>query len=187
MKRDLTSPFFCVTILEYLGLEVIMIDDFIEQLVKRQATPVTYAKKAGLIILTLLVIVVTIKFLPSAVIIAAGLMVWLDVFLFGRMNIEYEYVYFEGELDIDRIANQATRKRLFTINVKDMDVIAPTNAQEMLGYQHLKLIDYSTRTPGNKTYEMVVKQGAEKVRVRFEPNENILNAMKNIAPRKVVL
>ena len=113
--------------------------------------------------------------------------VGLDVFLFGRMNVEYEYVYYEGDLDIDRITNKSSRKKMFTASVKDMDVIAPTNSQELLGYQHLKVIDYSTGEAGNKTYELVTKKGSEKVRVRFEPKEEMLEAMKSIAPRKVIL
>ena len=164
-----------------------MTDNFIEQLVKRRATLGTSIKKAGLIFLTLFVIVLVLRLLPSALLLAVALTVGLDVFLFGRMNIEYEYVYYEGDLDIDRIVNKSRRKKMFSVSVKDMDVIAPTNAQELLGYQHLKVVDYSTGEAGNKTYELVTKKGSDKIRVRFEPNEKMLEAMKNIAPRKVII
>lgn len=164
-----------------------MTDNFIELLVKRRATLGTKMKKAALIVLTLVLIVVTLRFFPSALLLVAALMIGLDVFLFGRMNIEYEYVFYEGELQIDRIVNKASRKKIMAVDVKEVDVIAPTNAQELLGYQHLKMKDYSTCQPENKTYEFVIKEGSDKVRVRFEPNEKMLNAMKNIAPRKVIL
>ena len=164
-----------------------MTDNFIEQLVKRRATLGTKIKKAGLVFLTLFIIIVVLRFIPTALFLAVAITVGLDVFLFGRMNVEYEYVYYEGDLDIDRITNKSSRKKMFTASVKDMDVIAPTNSQELLGYQHLKVIDYSTGEAGNKTYELVTKKGSEKVRVRFEPKEEMLEAMKSIAPRKVIL
>lgn len=162
-------------------------DNLIEQLVKRKNTFDVLLKKVGLILATIVVSIASLMFLSSfAILIIAGVIA-LDVFLFNRMNIEYEYVFFNGSLDIDRIANKASRKRLFSTDLKEAVVVAPTGAQEVLGYQHVKAKDFSTRTPENKTYEMVVPQGSEKIRIIFEPNEEMLQAMKDIAPRKVFL
>ena len=168
-------------------MEVLEMDNLIEQLVKRKNTFDVLLKKVGLILATIVVSIASLMFLSSfAILIIAGVIA-LDVFLFNRMNIEYEYVFFNGSLDIDRIANKASRKRLFSTDLKEAVVVAPTGAQEVLGYQHVKAKDFSTRTPENKTYEMVVPQGSEKIRIIFEPNEEMLQAMKDIAPRKVFL
>ncbi len=170
-------------------MEVLEMDNLIEQLVKRNNTFDMTLKKVGLILATIVVSVVSLM-IPVvsafAILIIAG-MIALDVFLFNRMNIEYEYVFFNGSLDIDRIANKASRKRLYSTDLKEVVIVAPTGTQELLGYQHVKVKDFSTHTPGNKTYEMVVPQGAEKIRVIFEPNAEMLQAMKDLAPRKVIL
>lgn len=163
-----------------------MTEYFIEQLVKRSVTIGTTVKKVGLIALTI------IAFLISPLLSAFGplvivALIMLDIFLFKRMDIEYEYAFFNGDFDIDKVMGKESRKRLFSVNLKDVDVIAPSGSQEVLGYERLKAINYSTCTPGNKTYELVTLQGSEKVRVIFEPNEKMLNAMKDLAPRKVFL
>ncbi len=156
-----------------------------EQLVKRKNTTVTTLKKAGLI-------AITVATFPLSLI--HPLMIWLttilavvDFFLIQRMNLEFEYVYFNGDLDIDKIMNMQSRKRVFSTSIKDMEVIAPSDSVELHPYQRLKVLDYSTQNPEDKTYEMVTKFKGELVKVVFNPNEKILNGMKNMTPRKVFL
>ncbi len=160
-------------------------DYFIEQLVKRNATVGTILAKAALILVTVLSLFVMLLF-PLGIWLTIILVV-VDVFLFKRMDVEYEYSFYNGELDIDKVMAKESRKRQFSTTIKDMDLLAPTGAQELLGYQRLKAVDYSTRTAGSQTYEMVTFKGGEKVRMIFEPNEEMLNAMRDLAPRKVVL
>ena len=162
-----------------------MTEYLIEHLVKRNPTTGTYLKKAALIalpVLGLLLMPVLGMFGPIVVVI----LIMVDMYFFKRLDLEYEYVFYNGDLDIDKVMGREARKHLLSVNIKEMDVLAPTGAQEVLGYQHLKAIDYSTCTPGNRTYEMVVPKGGEKVRIIFEPNEAMLKAMKDMVPRKVI-
>ena len=109
------------------------------------------------------------------------------IVLFKRMNIEFEYVYYNGDLDIDRIVDMQSRKRIFSTNIQDMEVIAPTDSVELHPYQRLKVLDCSTKNPEDKTYELVTLFKGAMVKVIFNPNEKILNGMKNMAPRKVFI
>ena len=157
-----------------------MTEHLVEQIVKRNETRAVKVKKAILIVLTVLSVPF---FFPAITII----MLLVDVFLFGRMSVEYEYTFFEGDFAIDRVTNKATRRRMFAVKLKDVDVIAQANAPELRGYQHIKALNFSTKIKGNQTYELVAKQGSEKVRVIFEPNEKLLEEMRRIEPRKVFL
>ena len=103
------------------------------------------------------------------------------------MNLEFEYVYFNGDLDIDKIMNMQSRKRVFSSNIKEMEVIAWSGSVELQQYQRYKVLDFSTQNPDDKVYEMVTQFKGETVRVLFNPNEKILNEMKNMAPRKVFI
>ena len=161
-----------------------MAEYFIEQLVKKQATFGTYLKKAGLLLLPILGLLLT-PFLAAFGPLLVVVLVMLDVYLFKRLDLEYEYVFYNGDLDIDKVMGKEARKHLLTTSIKDAIVVAPTGAQEVLGYQHLKAINYSTCVPGNKTYELITTKGSDKVRIIFEPNEAMLKAMKDIAPKKV--
>ena len=154
-----------------------------EQLVKRTQSIATTLKKVGLIAVT-----VILAFLGMSIpllIWAAVIMIFVDVFLFKRMNVEFEYVFFNGDLDIDKIMNMQSRKKVFSTNIKEMEVIAPTGSVELHPYQRTKTLDYSTQNPEDKTYEMVTLFKGETVKVIFNPNEKIINGMKNMAPRKV--
>ena len=156
-----------------------------EQLVKRKKTAATTIKKIGLIAVTIATF--PLCFIHSLFIWLTLILFVVDFFLFKRMNLEFEYVYFNGALDIDKIMDMQSRKRVFSTNIKDMEVIAPSRSVELHPYQSLKVLDYSTQNPADSTYEMVTLFKGERVRVIFNPNEKILNGMKNIAPRKVFL
>ena len=156
-----------------------MTENVIEQLVEKNETKGTKFTKVILIALTVLSVLIVFPMLTI-------IFVFIDMFVFGRMKVEYEYTYFMGDLDIDRVTNKSTRKKVFSTNFKDVDLIAPTGAPELLGYQRLKVINCSTMTPGNQTYEMIAKKGEDKVRVVFEPNNDMLEAMHRLEPRKVI-
>ena len=156
-----------------------------EQLVKRSNTVATTLKKVGLTMAT--VVSVLLGFIHPMLVWVTVIMVVADIILFRRMNVEFEYVFFNGDLDIDKIMNMQSRKRVFSSNIKDMEVIAPTGSVELYPYQRKKMLDFSTQNPEDKTYEMVTLFKGETVRVVFNPNEKILNGMKNMAPRKVFI
>jgi hypothetical protein len=67
-----------------------------------------------------------------------------------------------------------------------MDFMAPTGAPELYRFQNLKKLDFSTKTPGNKTYTMIALHKGQKVQVIFEPNEEILKGIRDLVPRKII-
>lgn len=162
-----------------------MTDAFIEQLIEQGATKEAARKKTVLLIVTGLCAALTILIHPIFLL-ATIVMVIVDSILFKRMNLEFEYSYFNGELDVDKIMNRETRKRMFSVNVKEMDIVAPTGSDALRGYQQLKILDCSSQKADKSTYELVAMYRGEKLRMRFEPSNEMLNAMRDIAPRKVV-
>ena len=111
-------------------------------------------------------------------------LVALAVVLLKRTSLEYEYLYYAGDIDIDKIIGRQKRKRVLSTNIKDLEVLAPTGSVELQRYQDLKVLDCSTNT-GNPTYEMVVMIKGQKTRVKFEPKEQIVDGMRMYDPRKV--
>lgn len=59
-------------------------------------------------------------FFAVALVVAVGV-VALGVFLVGRQNIEHEYSFFSGELNVDRILNKSKRVPLVEFKLKDVD------------------------------------------------------------------
>ena len=54
----------------------------------------------------------------------------LDVFLFRRLDLEYEYLYVNGDLDIDKIMGKQKRKRVFSMNVNDLELLDAKQNQD---------------------------------------------------------
>ena len=155
-----------------------------EQLIKRKTTVKDTAIKFGLIALTAL------SLLFSGNIIFMLLFVVLlivDYYVLRRMDVEYEYTCFGGELDVAKVMNKQFRKEVFTTNVKeDMELIAPSDHVDLKYHQVEKTFDFSSKISEHKTYTMVTLYKGQKVKVIIEPNEKLLNNLRDTAPRKVI-
>ena len=103
-----------------------MNDFYTEQLVKRRTTGKVMFAKAGLIILTLLSLILLLK-TPFAFILTAALIA-ADIFLFRNMDLEYEYLFVNGELDVDKIIARSKRKKVFSTNLEELELLAPTGS-----------------------------------------------------------
>ena len=157
-----------------------------EQLVKQRQTSTTLLKKAGLIAVTLFTLPLTVLLQQPLLIWVTIILIAVDVFLFKRMNLEFEYVYFNGDLDIDKIMDMQSRKRVFSVNMKDVELVAPVGDSQLHAFERMKAFDYSTNNPQDKTYVMIASFKGQTVKVLFNPNEKILKGMQYLAPRKVV-
>lgn len=160
-------------------------DSYTEQLVRQKASKEILMRKVLLIVgvVVLFFISMIIQFLT----ILPALGIVALIYLWGRWKcVEYEYIYFNGELDVDRILGMEARKRVISVSAKEMAILAPTGAPELRQYQQLKVYDCSSKTE-NKTYEIVASLKGQNVRIIFEPNDTILEGMKFYAPHKVFL
>ena len=81
-----------------------MTENLIEQLVTKYETKGTKFKKLLLLVLTVLSVPI---FFPVLTII----FLIVDVFILGRMKVEYEYTFFMGDFDVAKVTNKSTRKR----------------------------------------------------------------------------
>ena len=159
-------------------------ENYTEQLVKQKTTMQTRLKRISLVVVFIALLAVTFVH-PMLFMLMFAYGVFL-VYIWKRFNLEFEYIYYNGEIDIDVIKGMAKRKRLFSVNARTMEVLAPTGSIELQQYQKLKTYDCSTNS-GNKTYEAVFSKNDRKIKVVFEPKEDILNGMRMFAPRKVFM
>ena len=161
-----------------------MSEFYTELLVKRKQGAKELFVKISLIALILLVIPTIFIFTFGLVLVV--ITIGLAAFMFARLDVEYEYLYFNGDLDVDVIFHKTKRKRVFTVNVSEMEIVAPINAIEVKHYEKLKTYDYSSGTRSGNEYVIIVSQNGQKGRVIFEPNEKIVEDLFWRAPRKVI-
>lgn len=160
-----------------------MSDIYTEQLLKKQSSSKDNRIKFILIVLTLGVVVMTLG--NPLWLLGIFIMIGVDVWVFRSLNVEYEYLYINGNLDIDKIMSKSRRKKVFEMEITDLEVMGPKGEAELKMYQGLKTWDYSSGNAEGRQYEMIVMQNGEKKRIIFEPNDVIVDGMRMLAPRKV--
>ena len=160
-----------------------MNDFYTEQLVKRK-TPMS--EKFVVVILGILTVlsVVLVLAMPILLFVPVVLAV-LTYFANLRTDLEFEYLYVNGELDIDKIMAKTKRKKGFSAKISDLEVMAPQGSEVLHAYQNIKTFDYSYMTDKNRKFEAVFVKDGVKTKIIFEPNQTILDGIRMLAPRKV--
>ena len=157
-----------------------------EWIVKKKSPSWAFAAKVMLIILTVLVVVVSMV-MPLLFIVAI-ILGYVTYRLSLNWNLEYEYTFVNGELDIDKIMAKSRRKRCVVLNMEQTEIVAPEGAHQLDNYKSTpcKTMDFSSGIAENKKYVMYASFNNEMVKVIFEPNERMINDMWNSSPRKVI-
>ena len=164
-----------------------MSDMYVECLVKGKAKPTNIIFKWVFILATAVFGVMTllgaiIAFIPAGI---CGIIAYYVSF---GASIEYEYLYMDRELTVDKIMAKAKRKRVDTLHVDRMEVVAPISSYHLDGYKNRKVSvkDYSSgvEEPDYKLYAIYYEGG---VKVVISASENLIKALKAVAPRKVFM
>lgn len=164
-----------------------MNESYAEYGIKRRQTAKNYLIKALMIFLTLFVLLFGSGILGVlSFTIAIGLGV-VCFFWFPRMNVEYEYVYCDGQLDFDRISGNAKRKTILRIDFEKVEIIAPAKSHALDPFNSnpaLKIKDFTSLAPEKNIYAIIYRdEGISKI--LFEPSDKILECIKQKTPRKI--
>jgi len=165
-------------------------DVFKEQLVKKAVTGKDTALRFGIVALAVIIFFFCLM-IPGIQQFAAFVAIALifgAYFLISRRNVEYEYVFTNGDLDIDVIYNKSKRKRLFSSSVRDFEIIAhvqdTAHTHELSGAAETK--DYSSGIVGPNTYAFVMSYKGKRTKFIIEPNEMMIKAFSTVlTPRKL--
>ncbi|HHV12547.1 MAG TPA: hypothetical protein GXX75_19925 [Clostridiales bacterium] len=134
------------------------------------------------IIVGVLLLLVGSYFAIAGVILIAAM-----IFLFPRLNVEYEYIFVDGQIDFDRITGGSRRKTILRIDLEQAEIIAPEGSHALDGYNNMQLEkkDFSSGDKNVKPYIVIVNKNEKKYRIAFEPNEKMLSMIKQKSPRKL--
>lgn len=117
------------------------------------------------------------------IVIALGV---LDYFIFQWTDIEYEYLYLDKEISVDKIMAKTRRKKLMTISVEKIEIMAPEKSYQLDSCRNrqTKVTDLSAGhdLPDQKLY-WVFYEGNQKILMNL--TEDFAKTIKGIAPRKV--
>lgn len=169
---------------------------YTETTVKRKKTAKTLAAKVGLFAATLILLFLGLvgaaifgSTVSTICLILGFGMIFLMVIMFPRFNVEYEYIYCDGQIDFDKIMGGEKRKRLLRVDLDNIEIWAPEDSSDLNAFNNARFQerDFTSHEPDKKVYVLVAADGADRYKVRFEPSDKMLELAKQKAARKVHL
>ena len=160
-------------------------ESYVECLIKHKTPAVKKALRILFIALCVLFVLLFLMVGFPALIMALVCGV-LSYFMSLECNVEYEYLYVDRELSIDKISAQKKRKTVEKLNTEKIEILAPVNSWHLDEYKNrqLKQKDYSIgyEEQPDKRYMLIYNN---ETRVLLSPNADLIAAVKSVAPRKV--
>ncbi|MDD6735040.1 MAG: DUF6106 family protein [Clostridiales bacterium] len=138
------------------------------------------------VILSMAIMMFFLRFAAIAVLVVAG--IWYGVAYIIRSNdIEYEYILTNSILDIDKIMAKKMRKRVMSINFKEIACCEPANGRLAPADSSVKMYDFTGDITGKSVYYVDFNKDGSRVRVYFQPNAKILKNLKSENPGAVTI
>lgn len=165
-----------------------MSDSYKEILVKKKMSAGNKLLKGVMITLTVLLVVVGFVIWP--LLIAGVVLGVVSFFVVPKLDVEYEYLYVNGELDIDAIYSKQKRKKIGSYDMVNLEVLAPEKSHELDSFRNkpgMKMKDFTSGDPQVKSYILVMNQEKGQEMIKVELDESILTDIRRIAPRKVYM
>ena len=163
-----------------------MNDTYVEVLVPKKKNPLVGVGRILMYILAVVCFLLT--FAKGVFFVGVIAFAVLAYFVFPRFDIEYEYLYLDKELSIDKIMSKEKRAKVMDIDLEKMEIMAKSNSHELDSYRArgLKEYDFTSGEDGATVYTIVFESGrAGTALVNIEPGDEMLRAIKNVFPRKV--
>ncbi len=113
-----------------------------------------------------------------------GMVIYGTRYFSKKFSVEYEYIFTNGQLDVDIIMGRERRKNMVSIHCRSIEYMAPYNGSNM---SERKIIDAIYDESRRGKYYADFSYNGEACRLLFQPPEKILNNMKKYNPRNINL
>ena len=161
-----------------------MNETYVECLVQQKSSGL-YRFLKGLLIVVAAICGVLMLVIPFVFLLTLAAAVGI-YFVNLQTEIEYEYLYLDKELVIDKVMAKSRRKRVATYSLSRIEILAPIKSYHLDNFKHrdVKVKDYSVgeELKPDRRYVMYY-EGGEKV--LLNPSDELVKAMKTLAPRKI--
>lgn len=164
-----------------------MSETYVECLVKTESSTMGKLARIVLVMLTVVFGILTLLGFVLAFIVAllAGFGAYM---VYLHTDIEYEYLYLDKELSVDKIMAKTKRKKIATFEVERIEILAPIKSYHLDNYRNrtAKEADYSIKREEQPDKRYLMYYDGNK-KVVLSPSEELVKAIRNVAPRKVFL
>lgn len=155
--------------------------DFIEYIVEKRRTPIDMLKALVAVVVGFSLIGALVMLRINATILVA-VVAYVSYKVMTSVNVEYEYILTNNEMDVDKIINRKSRKSLVTINIRRVDEFEKCDGHRENRYindGNVKVID-ACRDRGEGCYYMTFTDDAGRGVLLFTPSEQIEEYIRKI-------
>lgn len=158
---------------------------YAETNVKRKDTPAIIALR--LLMILAMILAFFALFLGQLLGFAGIIVLVVMFYLYPRLNVDYEYIFVDGQIDFDKISGKSKRKTMLRIDFDQVEIMAPANSHALDTYTHVQCEtrNYSSGDKSGKPYVIIANADNKKLRIIFEPDEKMLSMIRQKSPRKV--
>lgn len=164
-----------------------MKQSYAETVVKREKTLATMG--LGLLMVLGIIVGIILLFSRGFLSLIGAVIIVAIIYSFPMLNVEYEYIFVDGQLDFDRVTGNSKRKSIMRIDMEQVEIIAPATSNALDSYKNINYDkkDYSSRSKGSKPYVIIASVENKMYKILFEPDEGMINTIRKKSPRKIAL
>lgn len=164
-------------------------DNYAEVIIKKRTDALATFFRIFTIIVTVAVVYATILYFQAVGPVVIALFIYLDYIVFKNTDVEFEYFFINGQLDVECIYGKKKRKPAKSFNFDKLEVMAPKSNQKILAYEHrtdIKDFNYTSCYEDRDVYvAILVGKDGKLGRLYFEPSEAMVKAISTHCPNKV--
>ncbi len=160
-------------------------DTFFEQIVAIKKNGKTIAGVFGIWFAALIIggLLFLTAILGSLTILAIAGVFYGAFKLSGLLNVEYEYIVTNGVMDIDKIINKSSRKRLSSFDLADVSRLEKFNVEQIQRIDKKNVVIACSLDDSNAYLMVYEKEGKKAEYVIFSPNEKMQGAIIKFLPK----
>ena len=166
-----------------------MNDIYNEIMIKRDITASRWIFDILLVFTSINVVILSLMYLAFFAFIPILIVIILVPYLLRGRNVEYEYVLTNDQLDFDKIIGRRRRKQLYSLDVRNIELLAPMTVaykEDFFAAKSNKTVDLASnaRAPG-RWFVVFNDHKDGKVTVVFEPTVNMVKNISIFIPRRI--
>lgn len=167
-------------------------DNFAEQLVKKQLSGSERTKKmltiVGGILITLILVAGSVLMLGQGFVSFIGLLLAVGsgygtFFLVQNMEVEYEYTFTNGELDIDKIIAKKKRREMLSVSISKFTDFGKYDGETPEETDDMTVVLATSNIVSEEYYADFPHEEYGSTRLVFCPDEKMLGNIKKSLPR----
>lgn len=167
-------------------------DNFKEQIVAKIPTSADRTAKTmtmiGGIVLGIAVVGFSFRFAPAfsfVSIVIGSAIVYGAFWLSLKYDVEYEYIFTNGEIDVDKIIAQRSRKRLVTLKLSKATAFGIADENYVVPEKNTLVLAGSGEEGTDEYYVEAEHRKLGTTTLIFSPDEQMLELVKNALPRNL--